>query len=146
MKTSFISRFVSFSVSFYVGSVVAIFILTVVKTATFFQHHFWSWLLDWIRFDVFPVAIAELFRSPIMGLLFALFGARWLAPSTTIKFGLVCGVFSYAVAYFFSVLGSTHGSLAQTVVDYNLIEYFLLGLPIALILLSRLFAGQNIQT
>ena len=146
MKTSFFSRFVSFSVAFYVGSVVAVFILTIVKTATYFQHHFWPWLLSWMIGDVVPITIAELFRSPVMGLLFALLGARWLSRNTTIKFGLACGAFSYAVAYFFSVLGGNRGTLAQTVIDYNLIEYFLLGLPVGLVLLSRLFAVQNVQT
>ncbi len=143
MKTSFFSRFLDFTLAFYAGSVAAVFVLTVVKTATFFPHHFWAWLLDWIRYDVFPIALAELFRSPLMGLLFALLGTRWLDRSSTIKFGLACGAFSYAVAYFFSVLGSTGGALAHVVINLNLIEYFMLGLPVAIILLSRFFSAQQ---
>ena len=111
MKTSFFSRFLGFSLAFYVGSVVAVFILTVVKTATLFPVHFW----------------------------------RWLTQSTTIKFGLACGAFSYAIAYFFTILVSMGGTLAQSVTSLNLIEYSLLGLPVVLVLLSRHFAWQNVQ-
>ena len=145
MKVSFFSRFLAFSLAFYVGSVVTVFILTVVKTATFCRDDFWSWLFIWIKLEVFPVAFAELFCSPIMGLLFALLGARWLAPSSTIKFGVACGAFSYAVFYFFGILGSIGGILAQAVSSLNLIEYSLLGLPVALVLLSRFFTAKNIQ-
>jgi hypothetical protein len=145
MKTSFFSRFLAFSLAFYGGSVAAVFVLTVVKTAVFFQHHFWSWLFRCIKGDVFPIALAELFRSPIMGLLFALLGTRRLAPSSTIKFGIACGAFSYAAAFFFSILGSTRGTLAQSVTSLNLIEYSLLGLPVGLVLLSRFFTARNIQ-
>ena len=137
MKTSFFSRFLAFGLAFYVGGVVATFILTVVKTASFFRHDFWSWVLACIKTDVFPIALAELFRSPILGLLFALFGTRWLDRPSTLKFGFACGAFSYAVAYFFSFLGSTGGALAQSVSDFSLIEYTLLGLPVVLVLLPR---------
>ena len=144
MKPSFLARFLGFSVAFYVGSVVGVLVLTVVKTAVFFQHHFWSWILGWIKDDVFPIAVKELFRSPIMGLLFALLGARGMAPSSTLKFGAVCGAFSYATAYFFTILRST-GSLPQLYFRFNLIEYSLLGVPVLLILLSRFYSVKNSQ-
>ena len=146
MKTSFISRFLGFSLAFYVGGVAAVFVLTIVKTAVFFPVHFWRWLIEWMGADVLPVALAELFRSPIMGLLFALLGTRCLAPSSTVKFGVACGAFSYAIAYFFSILGSTHGTLAQAVTNLNLTEYTVLGLPVGLVLLSRFFTTRIAQT
>jgi len=121
MKTSFFSRFLGFTLAFYTGSVVTIFILTLVKTATFFQVHFWSWLFEWIKDDVFPIALAELFRSPVMGLLFALLGSRWFAPSSTIKYGVACGAFSYAVTYFFTILNGMGGILSLLVANFNLI-------------------------
>jgi hypothetical protein len=145
MKPSFVSRFLAFTVAFYVGSLVSVFILTVVKTAVFFQHHFWSWLLEWIQGDVFPVALAELFRSPLMGLLFALLGIRWLNRSAAVRFGVACGAFSYAVAYFFSIVGSTGGAMAHAVANFNLIEYFLLGLPIGLVFMARFLDGRIID-
>jgi hypothetical protein len=144
MNASFVSRFLAFSLAFYVGSVAAIFVLTVVKWAVFFQHHSWSWLLGLMRYDVVPVALAELYRSPIMGLFFALLGARGLAPSSTIKFGMACGAFSYAIAFLFTMIRSTPGPIAQAVIALNLIECSLLGLPVALVLLSHFFAARNI--
>ena len=145
MKPSFFSRFLAFSLAFYIGSVAAVFVLTIVKWAVFFQHHSISWLLSLITYDLIPVALAELLRSPIMGLFFALIGARWLARSSTIKLGIACGAFSYVIAYFFTVLRSAPGTLAQFVASLNLIEYSLLGLPVLLIVLSRFFTARNTQ-
>jgi hypothetical protein len=137
MKTSFFPRFLAFSGAFYGGCVVCVFLLTVVKTATFFQHDFWLWLLSWIKGDVFPIALAELFRSPLMGLLFAWRGSRLFTRREIVTFGIACGAFSYAVGYFFSVLAGTGGALARAVDDFSLTEGAILGLPIVLILLSR---------
>jgi hypothetical protein len=144
VRTSFLFRFLVFSPAFCLGSVASVSVLTVVKTAVFFSHDFGSWLISWIEADVFPIALAELFRSPVMGLLFALLGTHWVERSSIIKFGFACGAFSYAVAYFFSVLGGTGGVVAQCVTSVNLIEYFLLGLPIALVLLSPLLVSRRV--
>ena len=141
MKLSFLSRFLAFTVAFYAGAVGAVFILEIVKTAAFLPHGFWSWLSAGIKGNVFPIALAELFRSPVMGLLFALLGPRWLERSATIKFAVACGAFSYAIAFFFSILGSMRGSFAPLVTNHYLIECSLLGLPVGLVLLSPFLPG-----
>jgi hypothetical protein len=143
MRASFYSRFLWFTLAFYAGCVATVFFLTIVRTGIFFQVHFWTWLWAWIKGDVFPVALAELFRSPLMGLLFSFLGPSKHDRSWILKFGLACGAFSYAIADFFSVIGSSRGSHAEFVTNHNLIEYSLLGLPIAFVLLSRVINVQD---
>jgi hypothetical protein len=145
MKNSFFPRFLAFSGAFYGGSVITIFLLTVVKTAVFFPAHFWSWIHEWMGADVLPVALAELFRSPLMGLWFAWVGSRHFGRREIMTFGIACGAFSYAVGYFFSILSSTGGILAQSVISLNLTEYFLLGVPVGLGFLSRFFTVPNVR-
>ena len=72
-----------------------------------------------------------------MGLLFAWLGSRHLSRREIMTYGIACGTLSYTVVYFFTILSSTGGTLAQAVDDFNVTEYVILGLPIVLILLSR---------
>ncbi|HEY0256544.1 MAG TPA: hypothetical protein VGC39_03795 [Candidatus Methylacidiphilales bacterium] len=137
MKISFWQRFLAFTLSFWGGIVVALFLLKAVNAFCFSPYHFWAWFLDEIHYDVFPVALAELFRSPIMGLLFALLGSRKFNLRALIRFGAVCGGASYIVADAFNLAGFASWNLAPYFRQPLVVEYIILGLPIVLILLSR---------
>ncbi len=144
MKTSFFSRFLTFTLAFYAANIIAIGVLTLIQAEVFFSHDFWRWLLSSIRLDVGPAALAELFRSPLMGLLFALLGPRTPDRSFIVKLAIGCGAFSYAVAFFISLAGNIPGQVAVSATTFGLIELSELGLPFAAILLARLFVPRNI--
>jgi hypothetical protein len=139
MKITFLSRFLGFTLAFYTGTILSVFILTVVKTAAFFPHEFLPWLWSQMKSDFFPFVIAELVRSPLMGFLFALVGPRWNSKISTVKFGVWCGAFACAFAFFFGMLGNSGSPFGRMILGTNLIEYFLLGLPVVLVLVSRWF-------
>ena len=143
MKSSFFLRFLLFSLAFYGGRIVVVFLLTVIKTAFFYNAHFWSALLDWIRFDVLPVAVKELFRSPVMGFQFASLGTRHLVRREIISFGAKCGISGYALAFVFSILAGKGEWLRQIISDFNLISIPLLGLPVVLILWPRIWTSKR---
>ena len=136
MKTSFFPRFLTFTLSFWCGVVISVFLLTAINAASFFHGHFWLWFANGIRYNLLPVAMAEIFRSPLMGLLFALLGSRDLGRPDTIRLGSVFGAASYAIANVFTLAGFASWSLAPYF-RQPMAEYIILGLPIALILLSR---------
>jgi hypothetical protein len=143
MKPSFFPRFLLFSVAFYAGCVVVVFLLTVVKTAVFYNLHFWSALLDWTRFDVLPVAVNEFVRSPVLGLLFAWLGSRTLNRREIMSFAAKCGILAYGLAFVFTVLATKSETLRQIISDFDLIQIGLLGLPIVLILWSRIWKSRS---
>ena len=143
MKLSFFPRLLVFALSFWGGTVSAIFLLTAINAACFFPRHFWPWFLDGIRFDLLPVALAEMFRSPVMGLLFAWLGSPDLSRSGMIRFGVVCGAVSYAVAGVINLASFAPWSLAPYL-RQPVAEYIILGLPVVLILLSRFFPHSQI--
>jgi hypothetical protein len=138
MKISFFLRFCVFTLSFWGGIVGSIFLLTAINAACFFPRHFWLWFLDGIRYDLLPVAVAEMLRSPVMGLLFAWLGSHDLSRSGIIRFGAACGAASYAVASVVNLASFASWDLASYL-RQPVAEYIILGLPIALILLSRFF-------
>ncbi len=143
LRLSFVSRFCRFTVSFYIGSVGAIIFLITIQTAVFKHPGFWSWWKNAMRFDVFPVAIAELLRSPLMGLFFALLGARGLVRASVFKLVLGSGAFCYALAFFFVMLGNIPGEIAVLPGTSDLIEVSEIGLPIIVVLASRWFVAKN---
>jgi len=142
-KASFLRRFGLLTLGLYLGAVLCVFVLTIVKIVCFFPYHFWHWLYYWSRYDVLPVALAELLRSPVMGLLFALLGARHLTPRGIFRFGAVCGMLAYATAHFISLLASTGRPYSTIIQDWGLIQAATLGLPVVLILLSRFLDWKN---
>jgi hypothetical protein len=64
MKNSFFSRFLGFTLAFYAGTILSVFILTVVKTAAFFPHGFWPWLGDKRNRTSFLLSLPNLFVRP----------------------------------------------------------------------------------
>jgi hypothetical protein len=136
MKTSFFPRFLAFSGAFWSGTLASIFLLTAINAICFFPQHFWPWFLDGIHYDLLPVAGAEMFRSPIMGLLFAWLGNPRFSLRTLMRFGAVCGASSYAVADACNLAGFASWSLAPYFRQPGA-EHIILGLPVVLIILSR---------
>ena len=133
----FFWRLFVFTIAFYAGAVLCVTLLTVIKTAVFFNSHFWSALLDWVRFDVLPIALTELVRSPILGLIFAAVGTRKTSLIKIRKSGATCGVITYAAGYFLTILGSDDAAIRQVISDFGLVDVALYALPVLLILLSR---------
>jgi hypothetical protein len=130
-QASFFARFLAFTATFWSGAVSAFAILILIEQAFFFHGPFWPVLLGDIRGGLIPVAIAELFRSPVMGFLFAFLGRRQLNLRTVSRFGATCGALAYAGADILILSGRTDH------VQVPLTEYANLGLPVILILLSR---------
>jgi len=148
MNISFFRRFLVFTLSFWVGTILSVSALTffhVVSEVVFIFHsHFGGWLLDGLRYYVFPIALAEMFRSPLMGILFAWLGSSHWNQAAIIRFGIVCGAASYVVAWLLNLLGHMSWSMAPYF-QQPLAMYMMLGLPVALILLSRFNAAWNLS-
>jgi len=136
MKPSFFPRLLSFTIAFWIGATATIFLLTLVKYVCLFHSHFSVWFFSMVRFDVFPVSLAEMIHSPFLGLLYALAGKRHPTLPAVIRFSVACGAVSYAVAEAVN-LASFGGWSFSPWLQQPLAEHIILGLPVVLIVLSH---------
>lgn len=136
MNLSFPWRFLLFTCAFWSGAVLSIVLITATSRAGSYHVHYWPWFLSGLRENLFPIVLSELFRSPFMGLLFALLGRRYTQKRSIIRFGIVCGLASYILADAFKLMGESSWRWALYFRGIS-VESVVLGTPILLILLSR---------
>jgi hypothetical protein len=134
----FLQRTLLYATGLFVGCTLCVSIITVAQKYTVSTPKVWPYVLDWFRFWVWPVMVAEMIRSPLAGLFYALLGPARYTRSRILGFGATCGLVAYGFAYFFSVVAGRGPEMRQIVSGWNLIQGSTLGVPLILILIALL--------